>query len=65
MPTQMKPGLSGGAAANAMNVVQWNTGIRLVRATVVDASDTVSARTILSRIANVVVAQDPYTLVTA
>lgn len=62
----MKSGLSGGAAANAMNVVQWVTGARIVRATVVDASDTVLARTVLTRtISTVVSVANPYTLVTA
>jgi len=66
MPSIMKAGLSGGAAANAINVVQWHTGIRLVRATVVDASDTVSARTVLTRTTSMVITPaDPYTLVTS
>ena len=66
MPTQMKSGLSGGAAKNNINVVQWHTGMRLVRATVVDASDTVSARSILSRVSlDNVDDQLPYTLLTA
>ena len=66
MPSKMKVGLTGAAAINGINLVQWHTGMRLVRATVVKASDTVAARTVVSRITldNVTVC-DPYTLITS
>lgn len=66
MPTQMKSGLSGGAAENNINVVQWHTGLRLVRATVVSPSDTVDARAILSRVTlDNLDDQSPYTLLSS
>jgi hypothetical protein len=66
MPSKMKAGLTGGAAANGINVVQWHTGMRLVRASVVKASDTVSARSIISRLTlDNVTKCNPYTLVTS
>jgi len=66
MPSKFKAGLSGAAGTNGINVVQWHTGMRLVRASVVKASDTVSARSILSRLTlDNVTKCDPYTLVTS
>ena len=65
MPSAFKAGLSGGAAANNMNVVQWHTGRRLVRSTVVAAGSN-AARTVLSRVTlNNVTVQDCYTLATS
>ncbi len=65
MPTQMKAGLSGGAASNNINVVQWHTGRRMVRSTVVAAGSN-AARTVLSReTLNNVAVQDTFTLATS
>ncbi len=65
MPSKFKAGLSNGAAVNGINVVQWHTGMRLVRASVVKTSLT-AARAILSRVTldNVTVC-NPYTLITS
>lgn len=65
MPTIMKSGLSGGAAANNVNVVQSMTGIRIVRSTVVEAGN-YAARSLLSRAENgPVTVATPYTLATS
>jgi len=65
MPSQFKTGLTGGAAANNHNVVNWHTGRRMVRATVVAAGSN-AARTILSRVTlNEVDKIDAYTLATS
>lgn len=65
MASSFLAGLSGGAASNNMNVVQWMTGRKIVRSTVVKAG-AYSARTGLSRVAiTEYVAQTPYTLKTS
>ena len=50
MPTLFATGLSGGAAANVINVVQWHMGRRIVRSTTNHPGVT-SPRTVLSRLA--------------
>lgn len=65
MPSAFKAGLTGGAAANNYNVVQWHLGTRMVRSTVVAAGSN-SARTVLSRVTlNDVDKQDAFTLATS
>lgn len=65
MPSTFKAGLSGGAASNNINVVQWHTGRRLVRSTVVAAGAN-AARSILSRVTlNEVTPANTYTLATS
>lgn len=65
MPTNMKSGLSGGAAANNVNVIQMHYGRTMLRYTD-RASGAFAARALLSRVAlNEFAPQDNWTLATA
>jgi len=65
MPSQMKSGLSGGAAANAVNVIQMHYGRSMLRYTD-RAAGAFAARALLSRAAmNEFDAQAVYTVATA
>lgn len=65
MPTQMKSGLSDGAAYNNINVIQMHYGRKMLRYT--DRDDgTNDARAIISRVSlNEFDAQDAWTLKTS
>lgn len=66
MPSAFKTGISAaGAAANNHNVVNWHTGRRMVRSTVVAAGSN-AARSVLSRVTlNEADKIDSYTLQTS
>lgn len=66
MPSAIKPGISAaGAAVNNYNVVNWHTGRRMVRSTVV-AAGAFAARSVMSRVAlNEADKIDSYTLQTS
>jgi hypothetical protein len=65
MPTNMKSGLSGGAASNNINVVQMHLGRTLARYTDRKAG-AYAARAVLSRLAlSEFAPQDPWTLATS
>lgn len=62
MPTNMKTGLSGGAAANNINMIQMNIGRSILRYTDRKTSGD-AARDLVSRIAlNEFDAQNPWTV---
>lgn len=65
MPTQMKSGLSGGAASNNINMIQAHYGRRILRYTDRNAGD-YDARDLVSRVSlNEFDAQDAWTVATS
>ena len=62
MPTSFATGLTGGAAANNINVLSWDLGRAIARSTDRKVSASQLARTLISRRSLVeYVAQQPYT----